>query len=294
MDAKNPKELLGLLPERYPTAHKGSYGRLLLIGGSEKMTGCMVLASQGALHSGVGILECACERDVSNILKLRLSEPVHTLIEDPFARFEACCQALIPRLSCATALAIGPGFAQGDPLSPRGEAVRDLILLLLHRSQCPVVLDADGLTVFQTAPHLLKAYGHRLVVTPHPGELSCLTKSSLLQIQQDRQKAAAHFSEEYGCVTLLKGHGTLVSSPEGDCFTNPTGNPYMARGGSGDVLTGIIGSLLAQGLSPFDAARLGAYLHGGAADLAAEELGLSMLPSDISVRIGAFLKKQKE
>ena len=121
-----------------------------------------------------------------------------------------------------------------------------------------------------------------------------MSGASIPEILQNRKEAALSFSKQYGCITLLKGHETAICTPDGDCTINTTGNPYMARGGSGDVLTGIVGSLLAQGLSPYDAARLGAYLHGGAGDLAADELGLSTLPSDLPRRIGVFIRSKTE
>ncbi len=286
------KELAGLLPKRYSNAHKGSFGRLLLISGSDCMTGCACLSAQGALRSGVGILECACEDSVMRVLQTQLCEPVFSPIPDPEECFEDCYRRLLSRLSLADALALGPGLARGAPRSLRGRAVRDLILGLAQASSRPAVLDADGLTVLEGATSILKVFSSGLVITPHPGEFSILTGQSVVQIQNDREGCAAAFAREHQCTVLLKGHRTVVASPDGRIFVNPTGNPYMARGGSGDVLTGIIGSLLAQGLSPFDAARLGAYLHGGAADLAAEELGLSLLPSDIPLYLGRFINKE--
>lgn len=283
------KELIHLLPKRFPNAHKGTYGRLLFIGGCKTMTGCSVLAAMGALRSGVGILECACEAPVISVLQQKVYESVYTPIPDPEEEFEACCNHLLSRLCDASALAIGPGLAGGKPRSLRGECVRDLITILGKRALGPMVLDADGLTVFEEAPSLFNFFEHGLVITPHPGEFSVLTGRSLLDIQNNRCEAASQFAKEHNCTVLLKGHQTVVASSKGELYVNSTGNPYMARGGSGDVLTGMIGSLLAQGLSPFDAASLGAYLHGGAGDLAAKDLGLSMLPSDLPLYIGKFI-----
>ena len=286
-------DLIRLLPKRYADAHKGSFGRLLFLGGSSRMTGCAVLAALGALRSGVGILECACEQSVLNILQNRIYEAVYTLLPDLSTAFSDLCDQLLPRLSSASTLAIGPGLAGGNPRSLRGEALRDLIVLLSVRAPCPTVLDADALTVFEGNTTALKHFSRGLVITPHPGELSVLTGRSVPDIQSDRREIALSFAREHQCTVLLKGNHTVIASPDGELTVNTTGNPYMARGGSGDVLTGIIGSLLAQGLSPYDAARLGAYLHGGAADLAARELGLSMLPSEIPLYIGKFILEHR-
>ena len=283
-----PQELLSFLPKRYPSAHKGSFGRLMLLAGSPQMPGCLALSAKGALCAGVGILECAAQPEALSVVKHACWESVYTALPSPLTEFEACLTTLRQRLKSATALAIGPGLAGGQPDSPLGQAVRDLILGVLQASQQPAVLDADGLSVFGSAP-IFHYFPHRLVITPHPGEFSRLTGLPLPQVQANRQEIALAFSRTQGCVTLLKGHQTVVAAPDGRHYVNQTGNPYMARGGSGDVLTGMIGALLAQGVPPFEAACLGAYLHGGAGDLAYAQLGLSMLPSDLPQYIGRFL-----
>jgi NAD(P)H-hydrate epimerase len=163
------------------------------------------------------------------------------------------------------------------------------MLMLLENSRVNFIFDADCLTVMAGNLKEFSFFSNRIVITPHLGEMSRLCGKSIPEIAADKEKCAAEFSKKTGFTTLIKGNNTAVAAPDGRIYINTTGNPYMARGGSGDVLTGMIGSFLAQGIELFDAVCLGAYLHGGAGDVAAKELGLSMLPSDIPERIGKFL-----
>jgi len=277
------------LRKRYPNAHKGSFGRLLLIAGSETMTGCAVLAAQGALRSGVGILECAAVKECITVIQNNCFEAVNTPISDYYEDFPSCSARLLERIKVCDAVAMGPGLLNQDSDPARKELLAQLMLMLIENSRVNFVFDADCLTAM--APHLkeFSLYSSRIAITPHPGEMSRLCGVAIPAIIINKEKCASEFSREYGFVTLLKGNKTAVASPNGDIYINSTGNPFMARGGSGDVLTGIIGSLLAQGSDLFDGVCLGAYIHGGAADIAAEELGLSMLPSDIAPRIGKFI-----
>ena len=280
------KELLEKLARRDPASHKGSFGRLALWAGSEKMSGCLLLAALGALRSGVGILECVSVPRALDPLRTGAPEAVTTPLTGSPASDTG---TLLLRARAASALALGPGLASGDTRGSSGAELRAAIGALSDETACPVVLDADALTAVGTDTRLLAGFAGRAVLTPHPGELARLTGSDAQTIMSDREGACRDFARKCGCTVLLKGHATVISDGE-RVEINTTGNPFMARGGSGDVLTGVIGSLLAQGFKPFDAARLGAFLHGGAGDLARDELGLSMLPSDIPPRLGRFLK----
>jgi NAD(P)H-hydrate epimerase len=155
-----------------------------------------------------------------------------------------------------------------------------------------MVLDADGLNAISRSPGLIKNYPAELIITPHPGELARLINLSVAEIQQDRLNVVRQFASEWGKVMVLKGGPTIIAAPNGDLFINSTGNPGMATGGSGDVLTGMIAGLLAQKLSPLDAALVGVYLHGLAGDLAAEDLSeMGMIAGDISYYIPAAIKE---
>ncbi len=279
------KELLEKLVRRDPASHKGDFGRLALWAGSEKMTGCLTLAAQGALRSGAGILECLAVPEALFSLRISSPEAVTTPLVGSFAEN---LSIIIKRAAKASALALGPGLASGETDGEKGAALREAIAVLGEETSCPAVLDADALTAIGTHPELLSGFAGRAVLTPHPGELARLTGLSAGEIELDRERACREYAKKCGCTVLLKGYGTVISDGRKSSL-NPTGNPFMARGGSGDVLTGIIGSLLAQGFSPYDAARVGAYVHGGAGDTARNDLGLAMLPSDIPPRIGRFI-----
>lgn len=278
-------DLVRRLADRAPDSHKGSFGRLVIYAGSENMTGCLVLAVQGALRSGAGLVEAASVKPALDVLKICAPEAVCTPLTGDLS---ADAGMLLKRLGAASAFAAGPGLCAGDTRGARGAALAELIRAVADGTSVPCVLDADALSAVGRDTGILRAFGGRAVVTPHPGELSKLTGVSAADIQNDRERMCREFAASAGCVCLLKGHGTVISDGE-NVAVNPTGNPYMARGGSGDVLTGIVGALLAQGFAPFDAARLGALIHGAAGDLAAKDLGIAALPSDLPFRIGRAL-----
>lgn len=282
------KRLLEKLARRDPASHKGSFGRLVLWAGSERMSGCLLLAALGALRSGVGILECVSVTPALEPLRACAPEALITPLTGSLA---SDLMTVLARSGRAGAIALGPGLASGETRGADGTALKEAIGVLSRETVCPAVLDADALTSVGTDTEILEGFAGRAVLTPHTGELAKLTGLPAEKIELDREKACREFAEKCGCTVLLKGHGTVISDGRRSAL-NTTGNPFMARGGSGDVLTGIIGSLLAQGFGPFDAARLGAFLHGGAGDLARDELGLAMLPSDIPPRIGRFLNSR--
>ncbi|HEX15597.1 MAG TPA: NAD(P)H-hydrate dehydratase, partial [Deltaproteobacteria bacterium] len=162
------------------------------------------------------------------------------------------------------------------------EGTKEAVLELLRKVQIPVVIDADGLNCLVGKLHVLKECEAPVVITPHPGEMGRLLGISARQVQEDRLQVARRFATEYRCVVVLKGARTVVASSDGRAFINPTGNPGMASGGTGDVLTGVIGGFLAQGVEPLEAAKLAVYLHGLAGDLAARELGeVSLVATDL-------------
>ncbi|MBI3856312.1 MAG: NAD(P)H-hydrate dehydratase [Planctomycetes bacterium] len=257
------------LPKRRPDSHKGDYGRVLVVAGSRGMAGAAVLAGEAAYRSGAGLVYYCCPADLADVLSIKQTCGVVW----PFEARTAAAQILEYSMKCDVAV-IGPGLSQAQAIS---EALREVVGAM----EIPLVIDADGLNAFEAFPELLGRGKAPRVLTPHPGEAARLLKALPSDIQADRTKAAKELAERFLSVALLKGHRTVVADGK-QVYLNKTGNPGMATGGSGDVLAGIIGALMGQKLSPFDAACLGAHLHGKAGDLAARKLGqTSMMATDL-------------
>lgn len=241
-----------LLP-RNPVAHKGDFGRLLIVAGSPGMAGAAVLCARGALRSGAGTVTVALEKELFPILQIAVPEAMCV------GRYEET------DFSAYSAVVLGPGLGRED----RDEKV---MRKLFHGYKGSLVIDADGLNNvgrFDLAEELRSSEAE-IVITPHPGEAG-----RLLEVEgiEDRREAVRALAKKYNCIAILKGQGTLVTGDGEDVWKNPTGNPGMATGGSGDVLAGIVGALAAQGYPLVDAARIGVYVHGLAGDLCAESLG---------------------
>jgi len=268
-----PGELLGPEPvervyeNRWPDTHKGSYGHLLLCCGSAGKLGAGILASRGALRAGAGLVTLAVPasalHEVDTSTPEVMTSPLPETAEGSFSKLGI--NALKRLVKERDALGIGPGIST-DP------EVGELIREVLQWEGFPAVVDADALNLLEGKPELLRPRGQNTVITPHPGEMSRLIGSSIHDIQSDRIGAALECAGRSGCVVVLKGAGTVVAHPDGTFFINTTGNPGMASGGTGDVLTGMIGALLARGCTPLDSATAAVYLHGAAADLAAEKV----------------------
>lgn len=268
------------LAPRPPQSHKGTFGRVLIAAGSARYRGAAALCCEGALRAGAGIVTLA---SVEPVLALTLARtPECTLL--PCTPDEAGgisaqnLPALLETLAACTALVLGPGL---------GGAAGALGAGLLEAARCPVVLDADGLNAAASGAFPLKTGGGPLILTPHPGEMARLCGLTPTQVNADRPALAARMAREWGCILVLKGHATLVAAPGGALWVNTTGNPGLARGGSGDVLAGMIGGLCAAGLPALEAAKCGVWLHGAAADRAAAHRGQwGMLPSDLPAALG--------
>lgn len=256
-----------LLPRRRPDGHKGTFGTALVIAGSRGYSGALCLALEAALRAGAGLVRAAFPKSLSPIVEARVLEAVkHPLPETPEGTI--AYEALPPLLELAAAaesVAIGPG------LSTHPET-RKLVLEFLARIAEPVVIDADALNSLAGEPALLKRSRAPMVLTPHPGELSRLLGKPTAELNSDRIEVARRFAREFNCVLVLKGAPTVIAEPGGRVFVNSTGNSGLGSGGTGDVLTGLIAGLLAQGATPPDAAQAGVFLHGLAGDLAAETL----------------------
>ena len=268
------------LPRRLPESHKGSYGKVLAVCGCARYRGAAALCVSGALRAGAGLVTLAAEEGVASLVAQRLMEPIFLILPDD--------EGLALAASKATACVAGCGKEMGT-------ATAHEMKTALQASCGTVVLDAGGLCSLADDRMFLMGLSGRLIVTPHPGEMARLTGKSVQEIEADRAGTALSFARESGAVTVLKGHHTLVATPWGELYENHTGNAGLARGGSGDLLAGIIAGLAAQGLEPWQAAVCGVYLHGLAADRCAKRLSMQgMLPSDILTDLCAiFLENDR-
>lgn len=276
-----------LLPRRGPTAHKGTAGRVLVVGGSVGLTGAVVLASTAALRAGAGLVTAGVPASVNNALEAAMIEPMTwPLPESPErALATAAAPMILARAREAQVVALGPGLSR-DP-----EAA-ELARRVVASSSAPIVLDADGLNAFAGCAGELarRAPGVALIVTPHVGEMKRLTGIAAQEIERGRLTLPARLAREWNAVVVLKGAPTVIAAPDGRMTVNPTGNPGMATAGMGDVLTGVIAAFLAQGLAPYDAARCAVFVHGLAADVAHERVGtLSLVAGDVTATLPQVL-----
>ena len=265
----------GWLPQRRPDSNKGTYGHLLVIAGSRGKSGAAALAGLAALRSGVGLCTVATPEDALSDVLVHAPELMGIGLDDDKPLGPLHLEALLEAAEGKDALVLGPGIA-------RGKKTAQLISQLLERFPGPVVLDADGLNAVAGRLEVLRAAQGPLVLTPHPGEMARLCGLTVAEIQSNRVAVACDFARAHHVVLVLKGARTVVASPDGRARVNPTGNPGMATGGTGDVLSGVCGALLAQGLAPVDAASTAVYAHGLAGDLEQEWRGdLGLIASDL-------------
>jgi NAD(P)H-hydrate epimerase len=269
--------------------HKNDFGHVLILGGSPAMLGAAALTALSAMRSGCGLVTVGVSQSLNLTLQKKISNVVMSwpLDETKEATLsERAFEKIQSRYSKFSAIAMGPG------LSVHPSTVK-LILNIIKTSTIPLVIDADALNALSgNLDVFLKNKSVSKILTPHPGEMSRLTGMTKDAIEKNRMSAAKEFAKKNNVVLLLKGHHTVVASVEGKVYINKTGNPGMATAGSGDVLTGMIAAFLAQGLSAFDAAKWGAYLHGKAGDLAAKEVGKpALIASDIIDSIPRVLSR---
>lgn len=266
-----------VFPKRNPLSHKGSYGKLTVLSGCERYRGAAALCTAAALRSGAGIVTLASVPSVIGAVSSKLYEPVYLPLPQngEGTLSSLAVPALLTQAKASSALLIGCGLG-------RNEDITTTVKALLETADCPVILDADGLNTIAERIDILRTAKRRTIITPHLGEMSRLCGKTVSEIQNDPVGIAKTFSKAYDVIVVLKDADTIVASPDGSLFFNTTGNAGMARGGSGDVLAGIIAAFVCQGLSPEHAAACGVYLHGAAGDLAAAEGSmLGMLPSDM-------------
>ena len=276
----NHEKVLGLLPDRDPFAHKGTFGKILLLCGARGYTGAAALAARGALRCGAGLVFLGVPESIYMIEAIKLNEPVVFPLPDRDGTLSPeAVPEILERLKKMDAVLVGPGLGQ----SKGAFAAVKWVLESFHG---PVVVDADGINNLSRHKDILRSRQAPTIVTPHDGEFARLGGV----IGENRAESAAALAQDLGCIVLLKGHETVITDGC-RCYINHTGNPGMAVGGSGDVLAGMIVSLLGQGLEPLEAAACGAWLHGAAGDLCAADMGqYGMLPSDMVEALPRLLK----
>lgn len=274
------EQVRSILPDRKPETHKGDYGKLLLLCGSKGYTGAAALATMGALRSGAGLVYLAVPECIYPIMASSLLEPVVLPMPDDGSKFHketiVHIRSLLDRMDCVL---IGPGIGCSD-------SNLELLSFVITHYTGTVVIDADGINLLAAHKNILRDRTCRIVITPHEGEFARICD----YLPSGRINAAISLSKEYGIITVLKGHETVITDGT-DCYINETGNPGMAVGGCGDVLAGIITALIGQGIEPLSAAACGVWLHGAAGDICAKEIGqYGMLPSDMLHVLPRLLK----
>lgn len=272
--------VLDILPDRDVNAHKGDFGKILLLCGSRGYTGAAYFAAMGALRSGAGLVFLGVPESIYAIEAVKLNEAIVFPLPDRDGKLgiEAIPE-ILDRLPKMDAVLIGCGLG----ISENTLAVTKTVL---ENAKCPVVVDADGINVISAHKNILRGRSYPTILTPHDGEFVRLGGI----LQNDRMAAARTLAQDLNCIILLKGQGTCITDAKTE-YRNTTGNPGMAVGGSGDVLAGVIVSLLGQGLDPLEAAACGAWIHGAAGDLCAREIGqYGMLPTDMLYVLPRLMK----
>jgi hydroxyethylthiazole kinase-like uncharacterized protein yjeF len=263
------------MPPRSPDSHKGTYGHVLIVAGSAGKTGAAALAGLGALRAGVGLATVACRPEAVPWVLAHAKELMGHSLAPRGALVPQDLDALKNAANGKHAVVIGPGISRGDQTA-------ELFRRFLADFAGPCVIDADGLNAIAGRLDVLTDAAGPIVLTPHPGEMARLVGSTSAGVQQDRVNVARGLAMQRKVVVALKGARTLVAVPDGTVWVNPTGNPGMATGGTGDVLTGLIAALIGQNIEPFAAAQLGVHLHGLAGDMARDDFGeVSLLASDL-------------
>ena len=277
-------EVKSILPKRSKNSHKGSFGRQLNICGSYLMPGAAVMCAQASLKSGVGLLKCAFPKSIYSVMTSHLVQPLFKPLcenEEKTLSMGALTD-ILEELKWADSVVIGCGLGNNDDV----QVITDQVI---KTSEKPIILDADSINAVAPFIDILRDKKAPIVVTPHPGEMARLIGESTQYVQQNRIETAKAFSSEYDVITVLKGANTVVTDGE-SVYVNVNGNPGMAMGGCGDMLSGMIGSLIAQGINAFDAAKCAVYIHGFCGDVAASELSQrGMTVNDMISVLGAVM-----
>ena len=279
----NLKTVLQMLPTRTPESHKGSYGKVLAVCGSSPYRGAAVLSVMGALRTGAGLVTLAAPECVVSAAAARVPEAIFLA--------DAAQERILEEVSRSEVCLLGCGLSADSATAALAKKVFDAsmgVVVLDAGALCSLADDISAITAF--------AQSQPLIVTPHPGEMARLCRCSVEDIEKERTSCALDFAHSTGAITVLKGHETLIACPDGTLYENHTGNAGLARGGSGDILAGMIAGLAAQGMSAEHAAASGVFLHGLSADRCAVRLSMQgMLPSDILTDLcNIFLEKEQK
>jgi NAD(P)H-hydrate epimerase len=268
------------LTPRPSDSHKGRAGHLLVVAGSPGKTGAAKMTALSAMRAGAGLVTLAVPAGMHALTAAGMTEVMTLPVGEPDRQiFDTSCLAPIAEaMAGKSCLALGPGIGTD-------KTTVELVQTLIETAQCPLVVDADGLNCLAGRLDIIKNNPGRIILTPHPGEMARLTDMTPHEVQKDRIACARNLAEQYGVFVVLKGAGTVVAHPDGKIFINRTGNPGMASGGMGDVLTGLIAGYICQGYDYGQAAHLGVYVHGAAADRLAEKRGPGYLASDVMAEI---------
>ncbi len=276
-----------LIPERYGESNKGDYGKVLIISGSEGMTGSGCLTASAALRTGAGLVYLGVPASLISVYNSSLIETIVIPLEDNKTGFisKESMVEILGKMDRMDAVAVGPGLSTG-------EDIFYIVSSIIENSKVPLVLDADALNAISKDVSVLKKLKSEAVITPHPGEMARLCGISIKDVQNNRIRIAREFADKWGITVVLKGARTVIAYPDGSTYINPTGNPGMASAGMGDVLTGVILSLIGQGLKPCDAAAAGVYIHGAIGDLVAEKIGVhGLIASDLVKELPYSMQK---
>jgi NAD(P)H-hydrate epimerase len=277
------------LPRRPVDGHKGTFGHVLLVAGSEGKTGAAALAARGASRGGAGLVTIACPAGLNDILEVKCTEAMTAPVADTADRALAAAaeDAVIALAVERDVVAMGPGVG-------RSHETRALMRALAKRLDVPLVIDADGIVALADEPGALRSREAPTVLTPHPGEAARVLGCKAADVNRDRVGAARSLAERTGAVVLLKGAATIAASAEGKIVVNPTGGPALAAGGTGDVLLGLVAAYLAQGVAPLDAAALAAFVHGASSDHIAATGSTGVMASDVADGLPAAVQRLRE
>ena len=283
------KKCKSIIHERPADTHKGSYGHTLIIAGSAGKTGAAALAAHSAVRSGSGLVTVGVPKSIINSIDEKIVEAMSEGFEDNGNGLlsEKSLKHALASLKSKTSLAIGPGISVN-------KSTEKFLLSLLTKLRVPVVADADAVNIIAKNKVVLKKLKVPVILTPHPGEMARLTGKSSKEIQSSRVEIARKFAVNYNCYLILKGARSVIATPKGRVYINPTGNPGMSSGGMGDILTGVISGLISQKYSPEDACLLGTFIHGLSGDIVAEKIGISgITATDVANSIPEALKQIK-
>ena len=275
-----------IFPKRKENSHKGNYGKVLIIGGSRGLTGAAVMAAKACEKSGAGLVTVGVPESLNSIFETKLTEPMTLPLADKNGELsKECVDTIAQKLNDFDVCLFGPGIG-------RGEDIKHILEEILKISKIPIIIDADGLYSLSQKPDMLNSCGCSLILTPHEMEMARLVGADIEYVKNNRFEISADFAGKYGVSLILKGHHTIVTSPDGSQYININGNSGMATGGSGDVLSGMCAAYTTRTTSETDAGVIGVFIHGLSGDICKEKLGAdALLPTDIIENISNAVNK---